>query len=164
MSEVLENKKGTKVETTDFLSGLGIQITTESRVRQTKSLKERILKSIKTEIEMIESRKDLTLLKNNKTVNGKLTEVNENRFWKPSNSMENKLLVNIKLKGKIFGCGKKVERYNPNYMVVENNKKQLIGLLNKAKESLESIDENNKEFWVIQNLESNLIRLGGMVE
>ena len=149
MSEVLENKKGTKVETTDFLSGLGIQITTESRVRQTKSLKERILRSIKTEIEMIESRKDLTLLKNNKTVNGKLTEVNENRFWKPSNSMENKLLVNIKLKGKIFGCGKKVERYNPNYMVVENNKKQLIGLLNKAKESLESIDENNKEFWVI---------------
>ena len=149
MSEVLENKKGTKVETTDFLSGLGIEITTESRVRQTKSLKERILKSIKTEIEMIESRKDLTLLKNNKTVNGKLTEVNENRFWKPSNSMENKLLVNIKLKGKIFGCGKKVERYNPNYMVVENNKKQLIGLLNKAKESLESIDENNKEFWVI---------------
>ena len=149
MSEVLENKTVTKGETTDFFSGLGIEITTESRVRQTKSLKERILKSIKTEIEMIESRKDLTLLKNNKTVNGKLTEVNENRFWKPSNSMENKLLVNIKLKGKIFGCGKKVDRYNPNYMVVENSKKKLIGLLNKAKDSLESIDENNENFWLI---------------
>ena len=149
MSEVLENKTEVMVETTDFLSGLGIETTTESRVRQTKSLKERILKSIDTEIEMIESRKDLTLLKNNKTVNGKLTEVNENRFWKPSNSMENKLLVNIKLKGKIFGCGKKVDRYNPNYMVVENSKKKLIGLLNKAKDSLESIDENNENFWLI---------------
>ena len=149
MSEVLENKTEVMFETTDFFSDLGIETTTESRVRQTKSLKERILKSIKTEIEMIESRKDLTLLKNNKTVNGKLTEVNENRFWKPSNSMENKLLVNIKLKGKIFGCGKKVDRYNPNYMVVENSKKKLIGLLNKAKDSLESIDENNENFWLI---------------
>ena len=149
MSEVLENKTEVMFETTDFFSDLGIETTTESRVRQTKSLKERILKSIDTEIEMIESRKDLTLLKNNKTVNGKLTEVNENRFWKPSNSMENKLLVNIKLKGKIFGCGKKVDRYNPNYMVVENSKKKLIGLLNKAKDSLESIDENNENFWLI---------------
>lgn len=149
MSEVLENKTVAKVETTDFFSGLGVETTTESRVRKTKSLRERILKSIDTEIELIEGRDNLTLLKLNKTVNSKLTEVNENRFWKPSNSMENKLLVNIKLKGKIFGCGKKVDRYNPNYMVVENNKKQLIGLLNKAKDSLESIDENNKEFWVI---------------
>jgi hypothetical protein len=149
MSEVLENKTVTKVETTDFFSGLGIETTTESRVRKTKSLKERILNSIDKEIEIIEGREDLTLLKLNKNVNGKLTEVNENRFWKPSNSMENKLLINIKLKGKIFGCGKEVDRYNPNYMVVENSKKKLIGLLNNVKDSLESIDENNENFWVI---------------
>jgi len=149
MSEVLENKTVAKVETMDFFSDLGVETTTESRFRKTKSLKERILKSIDNEIKLIGERDDLTLLKPTKMVNGKPTPTNENRFWKPSNSMENKLLVNIKLKGKIFGCGKKVERYNPNYMVVENNKKQLIGLLNKAKESLESIDENNKEFWVI---------------
>lgn len=76
----------------------------------TKPLKGRILDSIDKEIEIIESRENLILLKHNKTVNGKLTEVNENRFWKPSNNTKNKLLVNIKLKGKIFGCGKVVNR------------------------------------------------------
>ena len=164
MSEVLENKTEVIVETTDFFSGLGIETTTESRVRQTKSLKERILKSIDTEIEMIESRKDLTLLKLNKTVNGKLTEVNENRFWKPSNNMKNKLLVNIKLKGKIFGCGKKVERYNPNYMIVDTDKQKLIELLKSIKNGLSEVDEKDEKFWMIQNLESNLIGLGGMVD
>lgn len=149
MSEVLENKTVTKGETTDFFSGLGIETTTESRVRKTKTLKERILKSIENEITLIGERDDLTLLKLNKTVNGKLTEVNENRFWKPSNTMENRLLVNIKLKGKIFGCGKEVDRYNPNYIVVENDKEKLIGLLNKITESLESIDENDEDFWMI---------------
>ena len=149
MSEVLENKKIVKVETTDFFSDLGIETTTESRSRKTKTLKERILKSIENEITLIGERDDLTLLKLNKTVNGKLTEVNENRFWKPSNTMENRLLVNIKLKGKIFGCGKEVDRYNPNYIVVENDKEKLIGLLNKITESLESIDENDEDFWMI---------------
>ena len=149
MSEVLENKTEVIVETTDFFSGLGIETTTESRVRQTKSLKERILKSIDTEIEMIESRKDLTLLKLNKTVNGKLTEVNENRFWKPSNNMKNKLLVNIKLKGKIFGCGKVVNRWNPNYMIIEDNKQKLIDFLKSVKDGLDKVHENNKEFWMI---------------
>ena len=149
MSEVLENKTEVMFETTDFFSDLGIETTTESRVRQTKSLKERILKSIKTEIEMIESRKDLTLLKLNKTVNGKLTEVNENRFWKPSNNMKNKLLVNIKLKGKIFGCGKKVERYNPNYMIVDTDKQKLIELLKSIKNGLSEVDEKDEKFWMI---------------
>ena len=149
MSEVLENKTVTKGETTDFFSGLGIETTTESRVRKTKSLKERILNSIDTEIEIIEGRENLTLLKLNKTVNGKIYEVNENRFWKPSNSMENKLLVNIKLKGKIFGCGKVVNRWNPNYMIVEDDKQKLIDAFNKAHEAVESIDENNENFWLI---------------
>ena len=149
MSEVLENKTVTKVETTDFFSGLGIETTTESRVRKTKSLKERILNSIDKEIEIIEGREDLTLLKLNKNVNGKLTEVNENRFWKPSNSMENKLLVNIKLKGKIFGCGKKVERYNPNYMIVDTDKQKLIELLKSIKNGLSEVDEKDEKFWMI---------------
>ena len=149
MSEVLENKTVANVETSEFLKGLGIEVTTEKRFRMTKPLKDRILDSIDKEIEIIEGRENLTLLKLNKTVNGKLTEVNENRFWKPSNNMKNKLLVNIKLKGKIFGCGKKVERYNPNYMIVDTDKQKLIELLKSIKNGLSEVDEKDEKFWMI---------------
>ncbi|MDC0001195.1 hypothetical protein OAD81_02960 [Flavobacteriaceae bacterium] len=149
MSEVLENKTVANVETSEFLKGLGIEVTTEKRFRMTKPLKDRILDSIDKEIEIIEGRENLTLLKLNKTVNGKLTEVNENRFWKPSNNMKNKLLVNIKLKGKIFGCGKVVNRWNPNYMIVEDDKQKLIDFLKSVKDGLDKVDVNNKEFWMI---------------
>jgi len=149
MSEVLENKTVTNVETSDFLTKLGIETITESRVRQTKSVKKRILESIDKEIGIIESREDLNLLRINKTQNGKLTEVNENRFWKPSNSLENKLLVNIKLKGKIFGYGSEVDRYKPNYLIVDNDKEKLIDFLSKMKSGLSKVDETDKEFWMI---------------
>lgn len=133
----------------DFLKELGVETISESRSRRTMSLKERILNSINKEIELINGRDDLELKRIPKMVNGKETEVNENRFWKHSHSQKNKLLVSIKLKGKTFGLGKEVDRHKPNYILIENSKEQLIKLLENVSKGLEKIDEDDDKFWKI---------------
>lgn len=137
------------MERIDFIEQLGVETITESRSRRTMSLKERILNSISKEIELIKERDDLELKRIPKMVNGKETEVNENRFWKHSHSQKNKLLVSIKLKGKTFGLGKEVDRHKPNYILIENSKEELIKLLENASKGLEKIDEDNDKFWKI---------------
>ena len=133
----------------DIFKQLGVETITEKRSRRTMSLKERILNSISKEIEVINEREDLKLKRIPKMVNGKETEVNENRFWKHSHTQKNKLLVSIKLKGKTFGLGKEVDRHNPNYMLIENSKEELIKLLENTSNVLEKIDENDEQFWKI---------------
>ena len=133
----------------DFLKELGVETISESRSRRTMSLKERILNSITKEIELINGRDDLELKRIPKMVNGKETEVNENRFWKHSHSQKDKLLVSIKLKGKTFGLGKEVDRHKPNYILIENSKEELIKLLENVSKGLEKIDEDDDKFWKI---------------
>ena len=133
----------------DFLKELGVETISESRSRRTMSLKERILNSITKEIELINGRDDLELKRIPKMVNGKETEVNENRFWKHSHSQKDKLLVSIKLKGKTFGLGKEVDRHKPNYILIENSKEKLIKLLENVSKGLEKIDEEDDKFWKI---------------
>lgn len=133
----------------NYLEKLNLNRVTEDRVRRTKSVKERVLTSIKNEIKLIEEREDLTLKKLTKTIDGKKTEVNENRFWKPSNKSKNNILFNIKVKGKIFGFGNEVDRYNTSYFECKNDKNVLIKELESLSEKMNTIDENDTNFWFI---------------
>ena len=143
-------------ELNSFISelGLGERVSGEKYVRQSKSYKEKVINSIKNEIELIEKRSDLTIQKINKRVDGEIKEVNENRFWKIKSSNPNSVIFNIKVKSKIFGFGEEVDRYSPNYFECENNKEVLIKKLTDIMEGLESLDVNHK-FFQLPNSKKN---------
>ena len=129
--------------------GLDNNRVTVSRSRTKKSVKERVLDSIKSEISLIRLREDLTLKKINKTVDGEVKVQNENRFWKFDSSRKDKVFFNIKVKGKIFGFGEEVDRHNPQYFECENDKNKLIELLEDYMSKMKSIDENETDFWFL---------------
>lgn len=132
----------------DFITNtLGVETVNEGRFRKSKSVKQKVLDSIRSEIKLLNERENLILKKVNKTVDGKLTEVNENRFWKPSNTQKDKVLFSVKVKGKIFGFGNEVDRYNPNYFICNNDKDELVDMLEDFHSKLETVDENNNDFW-----------------
>ena len=135
----------------DFIESIGLERVSDIRFRRGKSIKQRVLDSIKSEISLIESRDDLTLNKITKTIMGVKTEVNENRFWKNHNEDKSKVLFNIKVKGKIFGMGEEVERGNPKYFQCENSKESLIKSLEMIYDKLNTVDENKSEFWFLGN-------------
>jgi hypothetical protein len=107
-----------------------------------KSLKDKIINSIKNEIKIISGRENLELkgLKNGNK---------ENRFWKFYGNGRELIYVNIKFKGKIFGFGEEVNRNKPNYFKMNNDKNKLITFLTSIKLSLEDINENDNNFWKI---------------
>ena len=72
--------------------------------------------------------------------------MNENRFWKPSNTKPNSVVFNIKVKSKIFGFGEEVDRYSPNYFQCVNEKDELIKKLTQIMEELEKLEINHKFF------------------
>lgn len=126
--------------------GLGNRVNGERVGKQTKSYKEKVIDSIKNEIELIKKRSDLKIQKINKRIDGVLTEVNENRFWKESVTKPNTVIFNIKVKSKIFGFGENVDRYNPTYFECENNKEVLITKLTDIMNGLKELDINHKFF------------------
>ena len=157
MSEVLET---TTTETTTetpkvfSLENLGYESLSEVRSRQKKSFKERVIYSIDTEIELIqrmmEKNEFVLTPKMWKTIDGEKKEmIDFKRFWKESFTQPNKLLVNIKLKGKIFNCGdnRLGDNGKPISHLVDGNGESLIEFLTKVKEGLETVDENNTDFW-----------------
>jgi hypothetical protein len=137
-----------------YLEMFGNRVT-EVRSRKSKSVKQRVMDSIRSEINLLNDRKDLTLQKISKRVDGVVKEVNENRFWKPSNTSKDKVIFNIKVKGKIFGFGEEVDRYSPKYFECENNKKALIEMLEDFNTKLDGIEENDDKFWFLGNKPTN---------
>jgi len=133
----------------DFIESIGLERVSDIRFRKGKSVKQRVLDSIKSEISLIESREDLALLKVPKTMDGVKRFVNENRFWKTHNEDKSKTLFNIKVKGKIFGMGEEVKRGNPKYFQCESTKDSLIKSLNMIYEKIDTVDENKSEFWFL---------------
>ena len=134
------------VELNEFMSGIGLETTKEVRVRGGLTYKQKVINSIKSEIKLIEKRVDLKLLKIKKRIDGEISEVNENRFWKPSNTKPNSVVFNIKVKSKIFGFGEEVDRYSPNYFQCVNDKDELIKKLTQIMEELEKLEINHKFF------------------
>ena len=134
------------VELNEFMSEIGLETTKEVRIRGGLTYKQKVINSIKSEIKLIEKRVDLKLLKIKKRIDGEITEVNENRFWKPSNTKPNSVVFNIKVKSKIFGFGEEVDRYSPNYFQCVNEKDELIKKLTQIMEELEKLEINHKFF------------------
>jgi len=136
------------VELNDFMNELGLEKTKESSRGRSGGLnyQQKVVNSIKNEIKLIEGRVDLKLLKIKKRIDGEMKEVNENRFWKPSNSKPDSVVFNIKVKSKIFGFGEVVDRYSPNYFHCVNDKKELIKKLTQTMEGLEKLESTHKFF------------------
>ena len=134
------------VELNEFMSEIGLETTKEVRIRGGLTYKQKVINSIKSEIKLIEKRVDLKLLKIKKRIDGEITEVNENRFWKTSNTKPNSVVFNIKVKSKIFGFGEEVDRYSPNYFQCVNEKDELIKKLTQIMEELEKLEINHKFF------------------
>ena len=155
MSEVLETTTTTETPKVFSITDLQYESITEVRSRQKKSFKERVIYSIDTEIELIQRMMDseegfIKTPKMLKTIDGEKKEmIDFKRFWKESITQPNKLLVNVKLKGKIFHCGNRNlgDNGKPQNYVVDGNGESLIEFLKSVKKGLETVDENNTEFW-----------------
>lgn len=101
------------------------------------SKKEKLIREIRREIELVAKRENLDILKINKKIKGIICEVNENRYWKKDKD-DNYILVTLKYKGVIVGLENKKMSYR-----LENDKNKLIDFLVSIRIYLEGIDEND---------------------
>jgi len=101
------------------------------------SKKEKLVKEIKREINLIKNRENLELKKITKKINGLDVFVNENRFWKKGDD-DNYVLVTLKYKGVIVGLENKKE-----FFKIDNDKNVLVEFLNSIIEYLIKIEEND---------------------
>lgn len=101
------------------------------------SKKEKLIREIRREIELLANREDLDIQKISKKIKGIICDVNENRFWKKDKDV-NYILVNIKYKGVIVGFENKKMSFK-----LENDRNKLIEFLVSIRMYLEEIDEND---------------------
>jgi hypothetical protein len=101
------------------------------------SKKEKLVKEIKREINLIKNRENLELKKITKKIKGLDVFVNENRFWKKGDD-DNYVLVTLKYKGVIVGLENKKE-----FFKIDNDKNILVEFLNSIIEYLIKIEEND---------------------
>jgi hypothetical protein len=101
------------------------------------SKKEKLVKEIKREINLIKNRENLELKKITKKIKGLDVFVNENRFWKKGDD-DNYVLVTLKYKGIIVGLENKKE-----FFKIDNDKNKLVEFLNSIIEYLIKIEEND---------------------
>ena len=104
------------------------------------SKKEKLIREIKREINLILIREDLEIKKITKKVKGLDVEINENRYWKKSDDSKF-ILVTLKYKGVIVGVKDKKEFYK-----VEKDKNKLVEFLNDIITYLNKIEERD-EIW-----------------
>lgn len=101
------------------------------------SKKEKLVKEIKREINLIKNRENLELKKITKKIKGLDVFVNENRFWKKGDD-DNYVFVTLKYKGVIVGLENKKE-----FFKIDNDKNILVEFLNSIIEYLIKIEEND---------------------
>ena len=114
----------------------------DSRLNQSKSLRQSLIDSIKREIRVVTERNTLELVTKE---SGKL-EVN--RFYRQSHKDKSKAIVAVKYKNKMFGFGEPINRYKPQYFSCDYNVESVIKLLNTLKQHLESLSDDNEMFKV----------------
>lgn len=126
---------------------LNVEVVKQSRNVKV-HIKDRLLKSIQNEIDIITNRADLEiqLLSNGKK---------ENRFWTINRTDPSLLLVNVKLKGKIFNFGDEYDPSEPPYFSVANDKSSLIDFLKNLKTELSKIPYSEKGFWLLDTNQTN---------
>ena len=116
-------------------------------INKSENLKEKLLKTLWRETELLSERKDLTLKSSLKTVNGKQVEKYENRGWKflP----DGKILITPFVKGtivKIFPNEKKLFSMGNQYEDVCNTMSILTGIIerNYTNETLLELNKGSK--------------------
>ena len=116
-------------------------------INKSENLKEKLLKTLWRETELLSERKDLTLKSSLKTVNGKQVEKYENRGWKflP----DGKILITPFVKGtivKIFPNEKKLFSMGNQYEDVCNTMSILSGIIEKnyTNETLLELNKGSK--------------------
>ena len=116
-------------------------------INKSENLKEKLLKTLWRETELLSERKDLTLKSSLKTVNGKQVEKYENRGWKflP----DGKILITPYVKGtivKIFPNEKKLFSMGNQYEDVCNTMSILTGIIerNYTNETLLELNKGSK--------------------
>ncbi len=126
---------------------LNVEVVKQSRNVKV-HIKDRLLKSIQNEIDIITNRADLEiqLLSNGKK---------ENRFWTINRTDPSLLLVNVKLKGKIFNFGDEYDPSEPPYFSVANDKSSLIDFLKNLKTELSKTPYSEKGFWLLDTNQTN---------
>ena len=143
-TQTMENSTNNRQK---FSSLLNVEVVTQSRNVKV-HIKDRLLKSIQNEIELIKNRADLEiqLLSNGKK---------ENRFWTINRENPSRLLVNLKLKGKIFNFGEEYNPSEPPYFSVDNDKDSLIDFLTNLKTELSKVSYSENGFWVLDTNQTN---------
>ena len=68
------------------------------------------------------------------------------KYVRINNEDENKTLVNVKYKGKIFGFGDSVDRQKPNYFKTDNNYESVVELITKLMDWIGKVDQTDKMF------------------
>ena len=116
-------------------------------INKSENLKEKLLKTLWRETELLSERKDLTLKSSLKTVNGKQVEKYENRGWKflP----DGKILITPYVKGtivKIFPNEKKLFSMGNQYEDVCNTMSIFSGIIEKnyTNETLLELNKGSK--------------------
>jgi len=116
-------------------------------INKSENLKEKLLKTLWRETELLSERKDLTLKSSLKTVNGKQVEKYENRGWKflP----DGKILITPFVKGtivKLFPNEKKLFSMGNQYEDVCNTMSILSGIIEKnyTNETLLELNKGSK--------------------
>ena len=111
----------------------------------------RLIQSIRNEINLLNGRKDLTILE----TNGK----KENRFWKEPNNPEYKgklVLFNLKVDKKIFPLQVgNFNQYNPTYMKIKNSKESVMKVLNEFLERVKTLPEKHILFDQFDNIQKD---------
>ena len=138
----------------DILKELNLKTVDQPKGGQTfKPMKEKVLESIKKELEILDDRKTLELetigFRTVKRKDGwKQVPKLENRFWKNDKMDNSKVLLNIKVNGRIFPLGDKstFDSNKPTYIQVEKNIKSVKSVITQLRDKLESLDENHLLF------------------
>ena len=114
--------------------------------RESLSLKQKVITSIKNEIAVLERRDNLELKYTAKDKHGNPTKL-ENRFWKPSKENPNEVGICVKVGGRRFNLLAIEETtHNPGYLFVEKDKDVVLDILNDLLEYANAMDEKNPVF------------------
>ena len=130
---------------------LGLKTTIEKKKGGKQSTtKSKIVKYLNSEIELLEERGNLNLLRVPKTSSSKITKknptgefyVNEMRSWRQSNDDKTKCLIMIRLSNKIYGFGKEHDPKNPTYLQCDYDYNTVLEYLKNLKDGIDSMTDS----------------------
>ena len=117
---------------------LGIGVVSVPKSSNSLTTKQKLINSCNNEIKRLSERKSLNVSDSEKSV----------RFWKQHPTLTDKVLVNLKLKGKIFRFGSDYQRGNTFYLgMVDNNYNSVVDFIKQNVDWLESNTKDEDEIY-----------------